>query len=265
MTHLLRYGNSVTGVTAPLRLLSTRIEADGEVTTREGGELIVVMNIHQIYSRLAETIAWCQFRANISDPKESLRTPVLRPANLSSIPNQWGNYDYDWDVAEQVQATVDALAYRRANLLQAESLSFDASMPDLQGGRLLIAAPNESDWCCLSEAEAEGFIDALDVPAWDTWICYLREATTPDAEVVRRTQEAFRSFYNRPFRQNFVDWQPPTSVEYLLCWVPPQFVSLTEAGIMVNPVQCLFWARNYRRHHYNTESLRQLEAAGLLT
>jgi hypothetical protein len=230
----------------------------------KGSELNDVVDLHEIYRRLAETVAWCGPRASLADPKDSLRTPMLRPANLSTVANQGGNHDYEWETFQQVQNTLSVLADQRVERLRLEGIYPDASALDLRGGRLLVAAPLESDWCCLSEEASEGFIDALDVPAWDTWICYVQEEATPDPEAVRRMQDAYRALYAHPSHQDFVDWQPPPSVSYLLCWVPPQFVSLTEVGITVNPVECFFWAADYRRHHYNTETLRQLDAAGLL-
>ena len=118
--------------------------------------------------------------------------------------------------------------------------------------------------CGVSEPESEGFIDALDVPPWDTWICYVCEPNAPDPEEVRKTQEANRAYYNKPPRDGFVDWQPPAAVCFLLCWIPDQFVSLVDEGIKFNPMQCFFWASEYKQRHYNTELLRQLDAQNLL-
>ncbi len=220
--------------------------------------------------RLAQTIAWCRPRAAISDPRNSLRTPALRPANLSSTPDRWGTPDYDWGTYEDsttAVSTVEALAQTRAQLLRQRQHVSDTEVlpPDLAGGRLLIADPLDSDQCGLSVEEALGFIDEVDVPAWDTWVCYISEATTPDPEAVRRTQAQYRAYYNKARAPDFVDWQPRPHVSYLLCWIPPQFLSLVDEGIQVNPVECFFWAVEYKQRHYNTELLRQLDAEGLLT
>ncbi len=217
--------------------------------------------------RLAETIAWCRLRASAADPKNSLRTPALRPANLSRSADRWGNFDYDWGMPEDKKTAVSAvatLAETRAELLRQANASADALPPNLGGGRLLIDDPEASDVCGLSGPESEGFIDALDVPPWDTWIGYFCEPNAPDPEEVRRTQEAYRSFYNKPPRDGFVNWQPPATVCYLLCWIPDEFVSLVDEGIKVNPVECFFWASEYKQCHYNTELLRRLDAQNLL-
>jgi hypothetical protein len=213
---------------------------------------------------LAETIAWCSSRASTSNPRDSLRTPELWPPNLSRTANRYGHFDYIWRTVEKNQAVVSHLAFRRAEQLRAENRYTRVLPPDLAGGRLLIVEPEESDWCCLSEPETDGFIDALDIPAWDTWVCYAHEPTTPDPENARRTQASYRTQYNKEGRDDFVDWQPRTSVSYILCWVPKEFVGLVEMGIWVNPVQCLYWAADYARHDCCTELLRRLDAMGLL-
>ncbi|MCW3052432.1 MAG: hypothetical protein JWN14_1602, partial [Chthonomonadales bacterium] len=113
---------------------------------------------------LAETIAWCRLHVSMDDPSQSLRTPQLRPTNLAITANQWGNFDYEWGTVEEKQVLVSDLAVKRAQLLRAENAYPHTLQPDLAGGRLLIAAPEQSDWCCLSIHETAGFIDDLDVP-----------------------------------------------------------------------------------------------------
>ena len=180
--------------------------------------------------------------------------------------NPQGNIAYEWGTLEEKTDVVSDLAQRRAQLLRAENAYMDCLPLDLAGGRLLIACPEESDWCCLSEAESHGFIDTLDVPAWDTWVCYVHEPNAPDPEHIRKTQEVYRNFpYNKRRDENFVDWQPSASVSYILCWIPPQFVAMVEEGIQVNPVECFFWAVDYKKHHFNTPLLQHLNALGLLT
>lgn len=229
------------------------------------------MELIEFRRLLAETVAWCRLRGSDDDPAWSLRTPPLRPTNLRDTPDRGANFEYDWGTREQNQAVVSGLAERRAELLRAASAYPDAAPMNGTEGRLLIAVPQESDWCCLSETESEGFIDALDVPAWDTWLCWVVEPTLPDAEQVKKTQEAYRAAYGksrlwplRKTRPGFVDWQPPASVSYLLCWVPPQFLGLVNGGIMVNPVECFFWAADYKRRYHSTPLMRQLDAEGLL-
>lgn len=215
----------------------------------------------QLSLLLAETIAWCRLHVSVDDPGRSLRTPHLRPSNLAITANQWGNFDYEWGTVEEKQAVVSDLAGRRAQLLRAENEYSVTLPPALAGGRLLIAEPEQSDWCGLSIHETNGFIDDLDVPAWDTWVCYLHETITPDPEQVHRTREALCASYGM---ESYADWQPPSSVSYILCWIPPEFVAMVEMGIKVNPVECFFWATEYKRRHYSTELLRGLDTAGIL-
>ena len=162
-----------------------------------------------LYRRLAETIAWCREKASLNDPKSCLRTPDLRPANLSLTPNKWGVLEYNWKTAI---SSVEALSDRRAELLGQAVTYSNTLHPDLAGGRFLIADPDNSDQCGLSEPESLGFIDDLDVPAWDTWICYVQEQTTPDPEEVQKTRLSYRAEWNKENRSDFEDWEPSKSV-----------------------------------------------------
>ncbi len=160
--------------------------------------------------RLAEVIAWCAGRDGAADPKNSLRTPALQPP-------AFGDYRQP---LEARQAIVDAVVEKRATLLRREGRYSEHPAEDLAGGRLLICAPDESVWDAVSQSESQGFFDDLDIPAWDTWLCFPRE---------------------------------------LISWVPPPLVPLAEAGIHVNPVECIRWAVDE-----DTAFTRQLRAAGLL-
>jgi hypothetical protein len=53
-------------------------------------------------------------------------------------------------------------------------------------------------------------------------------------------------------------------VSYLLCWIPQEFVDLVDIGILVNPVECFFWASQYNERDFNTATLQHLDGAGLL-
>ncbi len=56
----------------------------------------------------------------------------------------------------------------------------------------------------LEESETRGYVDIDNIPPWDTWIDYVVE----------------------------------TNANYLLSWVPEQFVTLVTAGIAVSPEEC---------------------------
>lgn len=171
------------------------------------------------------TVLWCQLLADPSDPANSLRTLELRPGN-------WLGGDYRW--GESTADAVVRLAKKRAELLRRKG-SVEVREEQVSG-RLLLAAPWESDVCGLSGPESAGFIDDVDVPAWDTWVHYTHEEATATGE----------------------------TVSYLLCWVPSVFLSQVEKGIAVNPIECFFWASEYKERHYDTALLRQLDAQGLL-
>ncbi|MBC7529779.1 MAG: hypothetical protein H7308_19800 [Chthonomonadaceae bacterium] len=222
-----------------------------------------VESVAEIRVRLAETIAWCRNRASLEDPKNCLRTLALRPSNLSETANEWNFFDYDWKNVEENRAVLSRLSSGRAELLRAENAHTDSLPSDLAGGRLLISIPDWSDFCGLTEAETQEFTDTLDIPAWDTWVWYGQERTIPDPEEVRKTQESRRSYSER-HGYNWEEWQPPESVSLLLCWIPPQFLAVVEIGILVNPVACLFWASDYKEHHFNTALMQQLEIEELL-
>lgn len=85
--------------------------------------------------------------------------------------------------------------------------------PDLGGGRLLIYFPNVDLACGAAEQETAGFFDVNNVPPWDTWVAYFQDEYNLD------------SF----------------DTEYLIAWVPPEFVSIANEGIEVNPEQCIMW------------------------
>lgn len=89
-----------------------------------------------------------------------------------------------------------------------------ATIPrDFGGGRLLIYFPNVDLACGAAEQETAGFFDVNNVPPWDTWVAYLQDE------------------YNTG----------SFDTEYLIAWVPSEFVSIANAGIEVNPEQCIMW------------------------
>ncbi len=79
----------------------------------------------------------------------------------------------------------------------------------LAEGRLLAYAPDDSFSCGAAEAETNGYLDINNVPPWDTWVAYLYES--------KRRQ-------------------------YVVSWVPPNFINAVARGIFVNPEKCIWWA-----------------------
>lgn len=91
-----------------------------------------------------------------------------------------------------------------------------ATIPDnLGGGRLLVYFPDDDLACGAAEDETYGFFDVNNVPPWDTWVTYI--------------QNAYNGEYN---------------TEYLVAWIPREFVKLANRGVNVNPEQCIQWLVN---------------------
>lgn len=89
-----------------------------------------------------------------------------------------------------------------------------ATIPhDLSGGRLLIYFPDSDLACGAAEQETAGFFDVNNVPPWDTWVTYFQDQQNIDS----------------------------SDNEYLIAWIPPEFVDLANEGINVNPEQCIMW------------------------
>lgn len=103
---------------------------------------------------------------------------------------------------------------------------------DLGGGRLLIYFPNNDLACGAAEQETAGFFDVNNVPPWDTWVTYFQDQ-----------QQNIDCFDN----------------EYLIAWIPPEFVDLANDGINVNPEQCIMWLSDT-----SVDLAEALRAQGLL-
>lgn len=60
-----------------------------------------------------------------------------------------------------------------------------------------------------AEAESAGFLDMHNAPPWDTWVALIEDSRE--------------------------------KVPFLVAWVPPAFIALANAGIEVNPEECVQW------------------------
>jgi hypothetical protein len=110
-------------------------------------------------------------------------------------------------------SAVDTVA-RSRELLGGAEIRKAATPSRLRGGRLLIYFPENDLACGAAEQETAGFFDVNNVPPWDTWVDYCKD------------------------EQSNVDF---FDSEYLIAWVPPEFLSLANEGIDVNPEQCIQW------------------------
>jgi len=79
-------------------------------------------------------------------------------------------------------------------------------------GRLLVYFPDADLADGAAEAESEGFFDAHNAPPPATWIGYFEDGS-----------------------------DDPDRSAYLLAWVPRDAVIMAEAGMAVNPEECIQW------------------------
>ena len=122
-----------------------------------------LMSVQEFTERLAQTIFWCSSRVDISNPRDCLQTPELRPGIFER--NRF--------------SAVDTVAVERDRSGGNEIRN--AKIPhNLGGGKLLAYFPEINLACGAAEDESDGFFDVQNVPAWDTWIAYVEEETNRD-------------------------------------------------------------------------------------
>ena len=105
--------------------------------------------------------------------------------------------------------TTDRSAYRATAVTSAK---------DLSGGRLLAYFPDAELSDGAAEQETAGFFDVNNAPPWDTWVALFRDPS------------AGNTSYS----------------DYLVSWVPRDFVELAARGINVNPESCILWLADTR-------------------
>jgi hypothetical protein len=153
--------------------------------------------------RLTETIAWCREAGSPSQPSTSLRACRVVPDDLTSQTHH-----------------VFRVCLERSRRLS-DSRKRDLSpVADLHGGRLLAYFPDDNLACGTAEAESQGFFDVDNIPPHDTWVWMVRNVRTfayPDGA------------------------RGEMNVNYLVAWVPPDFIQLASAGLAVNPEACILW------------------------
>jgi hypothetical protein len=203
--------------------------------------------------RLAEAIAWCAARAGTGEPGDVLWAPALRPPGIGERP-PWAAMPAasrppwlrDFPVHERT-GIVEELARARAEALDASGRAPMASAEDLAGGRLVLVEPDSSVDDGASEHVSRGFFDVGDMPAWDTWVCYVLDPGRAAATERWRAAGAGPSAGEIGFG------------DYLVAWVPPVLVDLVDKGIDYNPVECITWA-----DAVDTAFTRRLRAAGIM-
>src|SRR5262249_8737478 len=111
---------------------------------------------------------------------------------------------------------VETLCENRANLLRSAKSYHERSTQDLAGGRILLYAPADNLFDGAAQYASKGFFDVNNTPPWDTWMAF--------------------------------------EDKYLVSWVPPLLVDLVDAGINVNPEQCIMWADEISQERFLKQS-----------
>jgi hypothetical protein len=106
--------------------------------------------------------------------------------------------------SDERSSIVEDIVQKRAQRLHVEGQHPKTLLSRLPTGRLLCYLPDENLSDGAARYASKGFFDVENVPAWDTWVCFLEG--------------------------------------HLVSWVPPQLVELVACGIDVNPEGCIFWA-----------------------
>jgi hypothetical protein len=156
---------------------------------------------------LTDAIAWCTLAGSLSDPKASLRTCKPKLDDLIDQSSQLFRVDF-----------------KRMDRLQSAGQEDRPAVTGLCGGRLVAYFPSNNMACGASETESKGFFDVNNIPPYDTWVWIVRS--------VRHWEQAGRTTGER-------------EANYLVAWVPPDFIALADAGIGVNPEGCIVWLDEY--------------------
>jgi hypothetical protein len=153
--------------------------------------------------RLTDTIVWCSGAGSLLKPATSLRTCQPKHEDLASQHHQ-----------------VFRVGVKRSRLLAASGRSDLPLATDLCGGRLLAYFPDEGRADGVAQMKSEGFFDVDNIPPYDTWVWVVRNV---------------RTFDYRDGGKGEVE------ANYLVAWVPPDFIALASAGVDANPDECIQW------------------------
>jgi uncharacterized protein (TIGR02996 family) len=178
--------------------------------------------------RLAEAVAWCRERG----PK-ALRTPELLPevtANVSGIEPLWRCPRF-----QERAGVVHQVANRRAAKLDESAMLLEAPASDLAGGRLLLFDPDLTHSDSDARLRSDGFIDAYQAPAWDTWLFYFDDG----AEGHRRAHSHWEAEWI--MRRQLLPVPYPS---YLAVWVPPALVPAVDWAVNASARPSINWVEN---------------------
>jgi hypothetical protein len=175
-------------------------------TVREIDTAVAFQNSHQrreFISNLTDAIAWCTVSGSLSDPATSLRTCKPELEDLLCQSSQ-----------------VFRVGLKRSDRLWKSGRRDRPAVSDLCGGRLVAYFPSDNLADGWAETQSKGFFDVDNIPPYDTWVWMVRNVT-------RREYEDHTT--------------GEIEANYLVAWVPPDFIELAEAGIEANPEGCIMW------------------------
>jgi hypothetical protein len=153
--------------------------------------------------RLTDTIVWCRGAGSLLQPATSLRTCKPKHEDLASQHHQ-----------------VFQVGVERSRRLAASGRRDLPLATDLCGGRLLAYFPDENLADGVAQMKSEGFFDVDNIPPYDTWVWMVRDVKTFD------------------YRDGGTGER---EANYLVAWVPPDFIGLASRGVKANPEECILW------------------------
>ncbi len=153
---------------------------------------------------LGETAAWfSQHQLRAKD----LRSAILDPSSILAVPslNELGIDQYSEAKRDSYRQASESIRQKRSRILRDTAIEPISPAEAQALGRLLLYDARETVSDGAAEALSNGFFDVEDAPPWDTWFWY-EDGT-------------------------------------IFCWVPDSLVPYAQAGIDVNPVNCIRWAK----------------------
>ena len=111
----------------------------------------------QVRRRAVEAVAWCQSRASLEDPRQSLR----------QLPNPLSEFG-------QLQLTPGRVVHRLVCTRERRLAIPNRDECDLGDGRLLLYFPDADLADGAAEVGTRGYFDVNNTPPWDSWIGLMR-------------------------------------------------------------------------------------------
>jgi hypothetical protein len=179
-------------------------------------------------AQLAETICWCNDRANVLDAQHCLRSPELQP--------DLGPHDGSFTALWVNREMIDDVVQRRRQVLRSREGNGSHSPSEMRSGRLLLCAYEYTNHNGLTAGQTAGFFDEHDVPPWDTWVGEVAGLSAHDEPAT------WGSTWppTLPSMLSMGERQPHSGL--LVCWVPPAFIEAGQRALEVECVGMLCWA-----------------------